>query len=107
MKVYGHPHTFGQRIHENRAGKRRKIDPPEGQGIVDIESAGGTVVLTESPVEVVPGLSTTGEVKRRSFEVTGIPPSQGKWVRVVDGEEIEDLIRDDLSLWTDVEGVGP
>ena len=107
VKVYGHPHTFTERVSENRAGKRRRTDPPKGQGIGDIEAAGGTVVLTEGPVEVVPGLSTTGEVKRRSFEEGGVPPNQGRWLRMVDGEETDDLIRDDLALWTDVAGVGP
>ncbi len=107
VKVYGHPHTFNERVSENREGKRRRIDPPEGQGIGEIEAAGGTVVLTEAPVEVVPGLSTTGEVKRRSFEKGGAPSNGGRWILMVDGEETDDQVLDDLSLWTDVEGVGP
>ncbi len=106
VKVYGHPHTFNERVSENRSGKRRKIGPPEGQGIGDIEAAGGSVVLTEDPVEVVPGLSTTGEVKRRTFEEGGASTG-GRWILMVDGEETDDQVLDDLSLWTDVEGVGP
>jgi 7,8-dihydropterin-6-yl-methyl-4-(beta-D-ribofuranosyl)aminobenzene 5'-phosphate synthase len=107
VKVYGHPHTFTERISENRVGKRRRIDPPKGQGIGAIEAAGGIVVLTENPVEVVPGLSTTGEVKRRSFEKGSVPSNQTRWIRMVDGEETDDLILDDLALWTEVSGVGP
>ena len=107
VKVYGHPHTFNERVSENRSGKRRKIGPPEGQGIKEIEAAGGSVVLSEGPVEVVPGLSTTGEVKRRTFEEGGASSSGGRWILMVDGEETDDQIMDDLSLWTDVEGVGP
>jgi 7,8-dihydropterin-6-yl-methyl-4-(beta-D-ribofuranosyl)aminobenzene 5'-phosphate synthase len=106
VKVYGHPHTFIERVSENREGKRRRIDPPKGQGIAEIESAGGTVILNEGPVEVVPGLSTTGEVKRRSFEQRGASSNGGKWILMVDGEEKNDKVMDDLSLWTDVEGIG-
>jgi 7,8-dihydropterin-6-yl-methyl-4-(beta-D-ribofuranosyl)aminobenzene 5'-phosphate synthase len=106
VKVYGHPHTFTERVSENREGKRRRIDPPEGQGIGEIEAAGGSVVLTEGPVEVVPGLCTTGEVKRRSFEKGGAPPTGGRWILMADGEEADDQVLDDLSLWTDVDGVG-
>lgn len=107
VRVYGHPHTFTERVSVNREGKRRRTDPPKGQGISEIEAAGGTVILNEDPVEVVPGLSTTGEVKRKSFEKGGAPPNQGRWIRMADGEETDDQIMDDLSLWTDVEDVGP
>jgi len=107
VKVYGHPHTFNERVSENRSEKRRRIGPPEGQGIEEIEAAGGSVVLTEAPVEVVPGLSTTGEVKRRTFEEGGASSSGGRWILIMDGEETDDQVLDDLSLFTDVEGVGP
>jgi 7,8-dihydropterin-6-yl-methyl-4-(beta-D-ribofuranosyl)aminobenzene 5'-phosphate synthase len=107
VKVYGHPHTFAIRFSENKDGKRRRIDPPTDQGIEEIEAAGGTVVLSKCPIEVVPGLSTTGEVKRRSFEQSGSPPSGGRWILIADGDETDDIVLDDLSLYADVEGLGP
>ena len=109
VKVYGHPHTFLPRFYESREGKRRRAGPPEGEGLADIEVAGGEVVLSKEPVKVVPGLWTTGQVERvTSFERISRPSGgSGRRVIVVDGEEINDQILDDQSLWADVRGVGP
>jgi 7,8-dihydropterin-6-yl-methyl-4-(beta-D-ribofuranosyl)aminobenzene 5'-phosphate synthase len=109
VKVYGHPHTFLQRFYESKEGKRRRAGPPEGEGLTDIEAAGGEVVLSKEPIEVVPGLWTTGQVERvTSFERISRPSGgSGRRVIVVDGEEINDQILDDQSLWADVRGVGP
>ena len=68
VKVYGHPHTFLPKFNVDKEGKRKRIDPPEGERIGDIEAAGGDVILNEGPVEVVPGLWTTGVIERRTFE---------------------------------------
>jgi 7,8-dihydropterin-6-yl-methyl-4-(beta-D-ribofuranosyl)aminobenzene 5'-phosphate synthase len=108
VKVYGHPHTFLPRVYVDREGRRRRGGPPEGEGLADIEGAGGEVVLSAGPVEVVPGVWTTGQVERvTSFERVP-PPSEGsRRIIVVDGEEKDDQILDDQSLWTDVRGVGP
>jgi len=108
VKVYGHPHTFLPRIVEDKDGKRKKVGPREGQDIADIEAAGGEVILSVDPVEVVPGLWTTGQVERVTpYEEITPPPRGGKRIIVVDGEETDDQILDDLSLWTDVKSVGP
>lgn len=109
VKVYGHPHTFLPRFNVDKNGKRRRGGPPEGEGLVEIERAGGEVTLSAHPVEVVPGLWTTGQVDRiTSFECISPPVgSGGKRIIVVDGEEINDQILDDQSLWTDVKDVGP
>lgn len=109
VKVYGHPHTFLPRFYVDKDGKRRRGGPPEGESIVDIEKVGGEVVLSDRPVEVVPGLWTTGQVDRiTSFERISPPvESGGKRIIVVDGEEINDQILDDQSLWTEVKDVGP
>ena len=109
VKVYGHPHTFLPRFSVDRAGKRRRGGPPEGQNLEDIERAGGEMVLTALPVEIVPGLWTTGQVDRvTTFERISSPVgSGGKRIIVVDGEEKDDQILDDQAIWTDVQGVGP
>jgi 7,8-dihydropterin-6-yl-methyl-4-(beta-D-ribofuranosyl)aminobenzene 5'-phosphate synthase len=108
VRVYGHPHTFLPRIVEDKDGKRRQVTPREGQDISDIEAAGGEVILSVNPVEVVPGLWTTGQVERNTpYEEISPPPGGGKRIIVVEDEETDDQILDDLSLWTDVEGVGP
>ena len=108
VKVYGHPHTFLPRFYEDREGKRRPGGPPEGEGLAEIEAAGGEAVLSAGPVEVVPGLWTTGQVERVTpFERISAPTDGGKRIIVVEGEEVNDQILDDQSLWTEVEGVGP
>ena len=108
VRVYGHPHTFLPRIVENKEGKRRQVSPRKGEDIADIEAAGGEVILSVDPVEVVPGLWTTGQVERITpYEKITPSPGGGKRIIVVDGEEMDDQILDDLSLWTDVRGVGP
>ena len=106
-KVYAHPHCFLDRFYRSKEGKLSRGGVPEGQGINEIEEAGGEVVLTPDPVEVVPGLWTTGQVPRIS-DFENIPPStdgSGR-VIVVDGEHTEDHILCDQSLWMDVEGSG-
>lgn len=109
VKVYGHPHTFLPRFYESREGKRSRAGPPEGEGLADIEAAGGETVLSKEPVEVVPGLWTTGQVERvTSFERISRPSGGSRRrVIVVEGEEMDDQILDDQSLWADVRGVGP
>lgn len=105
IPVYAHPYCFYPKIYENKEGKRRDVGVPMGQAIADIEAAGGNVVLSKDPVEVVPGFWTTGEISR-PFEEWGVTPGT-KWLQVRDGEEVDDVLLDDLSLWGVVDGCGP
>jgi len=108
VKVYGHPHTFLSRFYENKEGKRRRGGPPEGEGLEAIEKAGGEVVLSADPMEIVRGLWTTGQVERvTSFERISPPSSGGKRIIIVDREEIDDQILDDQALWMDIKKIGP
>lgn len=106
VPVYAHPHCFHTRLFEDKKGKRMNIGVPEGQGIADIEAAGGKVILSKEPVEVVPGFWTTGEIPMRSFEDRGLVAGT-KRILVVDGKEIDDFLLDDLGLWAVVDGFGP
>jgi 7,8-dihydropterin-6-yl-methyl-4-(beta-D-ribofuranosyl)aminobenzene 5'-phosphate synthase len=108
VRVYGHPHTFLSRFYEDETGKRREIGTPKGEGLAEVEKAGGEVVLTAEPMEVVPGLWTTGQVERVTPFESVMDLSEGERVAIIiNGEEIDDQILDDQALWTDVEGVGP
>ena len=107
VKVYAHPHTFLPRIKQEKTGERREIGVPEGEGIAEIERAGGEVVLSTDPVEVVPGLWTTGQVERVTFENVMELSEGQRLIVAVDDEEVDDLILDDQSLWGYVDGVGP
>ena len=105
--VYAHPHCFQPRFYENKDGKRTRGGVPEGQGIAEIEAVGGKVVLSANPVEVVPGFWVTGQVPRvNDFEGVSPPMGGGRRIVVVDGEEVDDLILCDQSLWMEVEGEG-
>jgi 7,8-dihydropterin-6-yl-methyl-4-(beta-D-ribofuranosyl)aminobenzene 5'-phosphate synthase len=107
VKVHGHPYTFLPRFFEGKNGKRRPIGVPEGEGVAEIEVAGGEVALASEGVEVVPGLWTTGQVDRVTPFERAMPLSEGeRVVMLLDGEEVDDHILHDLSLWTDVQGIG-
>lgn len=105
--VYAHPHCFHQRYFESKKGEKRDVGVPDGQGIAEIEAAGGNLILTSDPIEVVPGLWTTGQVPRvNDFEFVDSKTDSGERVIVIEGERFEDLILCDQSLWMDVEGTG-
>lgn len=107
IKVYGHPQTFIQRFAKRKGKRSGNIGVPKGQGIAEIEKAGGEVVLSTKPTEVVLGLWTTGQIERKTFETVIDLPGGGKLVTDIDGKEIEDCVLDDLAMWTDVKEVGP
>jgi 7,8-dihydropterin-6-yl-methyl-4-(beta-D-ribofuranosyl)aminobenzene 5'-phosphate synthase len=106
VKVHAHPHVFLPRAFIDNHGKRRKIGVPKKQNIEAIEAAGGQVVFSKKPVELVPGLWTTGEIPRSSFE-NPIPLNKDERLLItVGGREIDDEILDDQALFAFVEGVG-
>lgn len=108
VKVYAHPHTFLPRFYQGRTGKRRQIGVPKGERREEIEKAGGDILLSVEPAEVVPGVWTTGQIERVTSFERAFPLSEGeKLIIVVNGEEIADEILDDQALWVNVEGVGP
>ena len=108
VKVYAHPHTFLPRFYVDKTGKRRKHGVPKGEGIEEIERVGGKVILNTRPTEIVPGVWTTGEIKRTTSFERAFSPSKGeRGIIFVEGKEIDDDILDDQALWMDVEKVGP
>jgi len=103
MKVYAHPHTFLPRSFKDKAGKRRQVGVPKGEQLEEIERAGGDILLSAQPKEVVPGVWTTGQIERVTSFERALPLSEGeKLTIVVDGEEIDDQILDDQTLWMQV-----
>jgi len=108
VNVYAHPHTFQPRFYEDKTGKRRKHGVPKGEGLDEIEKAGGEVFLKAEPTEISSGVWTTGQIQRVTPFERALPPSEGeRRIIVVDGKEIDDQILDDQALWMDVEGAGP
>jgi 7,8-dihydropterin-6-yl-methyl-4-(beta-D-ribofuranosyl)aminobenzene 5'-phosphate synthase len=106
MNVYAHPHVFLPRVFINARGKRREIGVPKKQNRESVEAADGKILFSRNPVEVVPGLWTTGEIPRKSFE-NPFSLSKGEQLLVsLGGREVEDEILDDQGLFTVVDGVG-
>ncbi len=105
-KVYAHPHTFLHRFHRDKKSKKRDIGVPKGEGIAEIEKAGGRVVLTSKPAEIAPGLWTTGQIQRSSFENVMHLSEGERLIIVADGKETDDRILDDQAVWANVEGTG-
>jgi len=108
VKVYAHPRTFLHRFFEDKFGKRQSIGVPEGQGLDEIEKAGGQVLLQSKPTEIVPGVWTTGEIQRVTSFEQELPLSKGeKTIIVIDGKEADDHIVDDQALWMETDEAGP
>ena len=103
VKVYAHPSAFQPVYGINDAGERRIISIPKGQGVAEIEAAGGEVKFSKAPVEVAPGVWTTGEVPRISFE-TVMELVKERLVR--EGSDSPDTIPDDQSVFLRESGVG-
>ncbi len=107
VKVFAHPYTFLPRFHKSPNEKKRRMGVPRGERIADIEKNGGKVVLSSKPVEIVPGLWTTGEIERITAYENVLPLSKGERVTILtDGNEIEDRILDDQALWTRIDKIG-
>jgi 7,8-dihydropterin-6-yl-methyl-4-(beta-D-ribofuranosyl)aminobenzene 5'-phosphate synthase len=108
VKVYAHPHTFLPRFFEDRAGRKRQMGVPKGEGIAEIEQAGGKILLTSKPTEIVSGVKTTGQINRVTPYECALPLSENeRLVVTVDGKETHDRILDDQALWMQVKGAGP
>ncbi len=108
VKVYAHPHTFLPRFYEEESGKRRKHGVPEKEGLEEIEKVGGEVFLNTESVEIVPGVWTTGEIRRMTSFERVLPLSRReRTIIVVEGSEVDDRILDDQALWVNVKDAGP
>ncbi|MFB0543467.1 MAG: MBL fold metallo-hydrolase, partial [Candidatus Bathyarchaeia archaeon] len=108
VKVVSHPYLFLPRFYIDRTGRRRPGGIPEGERIEEIETAGGEIIQSAEPLEILPGLWTTGQIPRTTdFEVVGRSTGGSRRVIIVEDEGIPDQILDDQALWMDVEGVGP
>ncbi len=102
-KVFAHPGAFKEKLRVDPDGKRNVMGVPKGQGLTEIEEAGGIIALSRDSVEIVPGLWTTGEVPRKTFE-TVAPKTKTRWV--IGEDDQDDSLKDDLSLYADVKDFG-
>lgn len=98
-KILAHPEVFRgcYVLRQNN----RFIGIPERSSKETVEKKGGKWVLESEPHSIMPGVLTTGEIKR----MTSYEPLENVHIEV-DGEMVQDPELDDMSLIISVEGKG-
>lgn len=101
VKVVVHPKVFFKRF-ILRQQKRRCLGIPQGQGKSDMQEAGADVVETTRPIEILPGVLTSGEIRRV------VPFEKMNWkVKMINnGKTTMDNVPDDQALFVNVERHG-
>ena len=95
-------HTDIFRLHFLTDPHLRYAGVMDGDKKTDIEKSGGTPYLTKDPLEIMPGLITTGEVERQTdFEEVGI-----SLFTIENGQIKSDLMLDDISVIANIKGKG-
>ncbi len=80
----------------------RHVGIMPGDSREEIEKAGGSLLLTRDPVQLMSGITTTGEVKRQTdFEEVGIALKT-----IEGGEVVDDQMLDDISVVANINGKG-
>lgn len=100
IPVIAHPDIF--RLNFVRDPHLRHVGVMDADKRANIEDAGGTLYLTRDPLEIMPGLITTGQVERTTdFEEVGIS------LFTIDNDQVKpDLMLDDISVIANVKDKG-
>ena len=99
IEIIAHPEVFrGCYVLKQN---NRFIGIPERSSKEKVEENGGKWVLQSEPYNLMPGVLTTGEIKR----VTSYEPLENVHIEV-DGKMVQDPELDDMSLLINVEGNG-
>jgi len=100
LPVVAHPDTFRPHFIKDPYLRHVGVMPEDSRP--KIEEAGGLLFLTTDPFPFLPGLITTGEVRRQTdFEEVGIA-----LFTLVDGRLVQDGMMDDISLVAQVQDKG-
>jgi 7,8-dihydropterin-6-yl-methyl-4-(beta-D-ribofuranosyl)aminobenzene 5'-phosphate synthase len=100
VPVIAHPDLF--RLNFVQTPFLRHVGVMPGDLQPQIEDAGGVLFLTSDPLQIMPGLMTTGEVERTTdFEDPGID-----LYTIENGRVKTDAMPDDISLVANLEGSG-
>jgi len=98
--VVAHPSIF--RLHFVTEPYPRHVGIMAGDSKVEIEKAGGKLSLSKDPFTIMPGITTTGEVKRRTeFEEVGLALKT-----IENGMVVDDSMLDDISVIANVKDKG-
>lgn len=100
IPVIAHPDIF--RLNFITDPYLRHVGIMDGDRRADIEGSGGTLYLTRDPLEILPGLFSTGQVERTTdFEDPGI-----SLFTIEDDRVKNDPMLDDISLVAHIRGKG-
>jgi 7,8-dihydropterin-6-yl-methyl-4-(beta-D-ribofuranosyl)aminobenzene 5'-phosphate synthase len=100
VRVIAHPSIF--RLHFVSQPYPRQVGIMPGDSKADIEKAGGSLSLTKEPFIIMPGVMTTGEVRRRTeFEKAALGLKT-----IENGRVVDDLMLDDISVIANVKDKG-
>ncbi len=100
IPVIAHPDIF--RLNFITDPFVRHVGIMDGDRQADIEKSGGTLYLTKDPLEIMPGLFTTGQIERTTtFEEVGI-----KLFTIEENQVKPDPMLDDISLIANVKEKG-
>jgi 7,8-dihydropterin-6-yl-methyl-4-(beta-D-ribofuranosyl)aminobenzene 5'-phosphate synthase len=101
VKVVVHPSIFYTRF-EVEKGKKRHYGIPKGERREDIIKAGGRLIETTQPFEILPGVLTSGEIRH----VTPFEKITWKNMAIVDGKQVRDKVPEDQALFMNLQKRG-
>jgi 7,8-dihydropterin-6-yl-methyl-4-(beta-D-ribofuranosyl)aminobenzene 5'-phosphate synthase len=100
IQVIAHPSIFRQ--HFVTEPYHRQVGIMPGDSKAEIEKAGGKLSLTREPAVIMPGIMTTGEVKRLTdFEKVNVAVKT-----IENGMVVDDFMLDDISVVANVKDKG-
>ncbi len=98
--VIAHPSIF--RLHFVTQPYPRQVGIMPGDSKVEVEKAGGSLSLAKDPLVIMPGITTTGEVKRQTEFEKAMPGLK----TIENGMVVDDLVLDDISVIANVKDKG-
>jgi len=101
VKVLVHPSTFLPRF-RIRKKRREYFGIPKGEREVDIREAGGQIIETTEPKEIIPRVTTSGEIKRTN------PFEKITWkaITIIEGKQVMDKVPEDQALFINIKEHG-
>ncbi len=100
LPVIAHPEIF--RLNFATEPELRHIGVMSSDTQAKIEAAGGTLFFTREPLQILPGLTTSGEVPR----VTEYENKEENLKTLRDGRIVVDRMLDEMSVYAVVAGIG-
>lgn len=101
LPVVAHPDIF--RLNFITAPYLRHVGVMSADRVAEVEAAGGTPFFVKDPLQLMPGITTSGEVPR----ATDYEGKEMALKTIKEGRVVADEMVDELSVYALVSGVGP